>query len=564
MYDARGRRRNCRKDHGAWYYVADVGTGPDGKRKQVRKGGFRTADDAEKALAELLARVGEGTYTHDEGVTVAQWLARWLDMKERAGLRPATLRAYRSHITLYLEPRLGRLRLRDLRPSHVDRLLADLANGTRKAATVRRVHATLRSALSSAVKQRLVTFNAAKDIELPKAERPKARPWEPAELGAFLDSVGTHRLGALFEVIAGTGMRRGEAVGLRWEDVDLARRIIVVRQQVVQESGRKKNKQPPAPCPYCDAGHLGVSFGKPKTASGENRVIDLDEGTVGALIAHRLRQDEERKQWGDAYADHGLVFAREDGNPLRPDEVTKLFVALVDAAGLRRVRLHDLRHGQASLMLAAGVELAIVSKRLGHSSIAITSDTYSHLLGGVGRDAADRASALIPRARRTAPDAATLGERDHLVTTPAADGASKPGADPNEPPLMQVNEGPEVDGSGRPCGTRTHNQRIKSPEKSMPPTPGRCFLPPLRLVSMARADARSTLPPAGASPSAHASLTQQPRRPDFRPTAYGVPLYTDELLPRTDPALSRRLSPPPVRISTASAESPRERLGGRL
>ncbi|AZM47713.1 site-specific integrase [Streptomyces sp. WAC 06738] len=361
VYDAKGRRKNCRKDHGAWYYVADVGFGPDGKRKQMRKGGFRTADDAEAALAELLERVNKGTYTHDEGTTVAAWLEQWLEKKARAGLRASTLRSYRGHVEQHLIPHLGRLRLRDLRPPHVDRLLVDLDNGKRKAATIRRVHATLRSALSTAVRQRLVTFNAAKDIELPKAKRPKARPWEPDELGAFLDHIGTHRLGTLYEVIAGTGLRRGEAVGLRWDDIDLANRVIVVRQQVVQESGRKKNKQAPAPCPYCEPGHLGVSFGKPKTASGEDRVVDLDEGTVGALIAHKLRQDTERVQWGEAYADHGLVFPREDGNPLRPDDVSKLFADLVNEVRfdddahlpdeerrrLRRVRLHDLRHGQA-------------------------------------------------------------------------------------------------------------------------------------------------------------------------------------------------------------------------
>ncbi|GAA2407321.1 tyrosine-type recombinase/integrase [Streptomyces glaucosporus] len=462
-YDAKGNRRNCRKDHGAWYYVADAGRDETGKRRQVRKGGFRTAAEAEAALTELLARVGEGTYTHDDGQTVAQWLATWLETKERAGLRPSTLRAYRHHIEDYLVPQLGRLRLRDLRPSHVDQLLTALDNGERKAATIRRVHATLRSALSTAVRRRLVTFNAAKDVELPKAQRPKVKPWEPAELGAFLDHIGTHRLGALFEVIAGTGMRRGEAIGLRWEDVDLARRVIVVRQQIVQESGRKKNKLAPAPCQYCEAGHLGMSFGKPKTASGEDRVIDLDEGTVGALLAHRMRQDAEREQWGEAYKDHGLVFAREDGSPLRPDDVTKLFGALVDEAGLRRVRLHDLRHGQASLMLAAGVDLAIVSKRLGHSSISITSDTYSHLLAGVGRDAAERASALVPRSRKTAPAAPAEDVCDHSVTTPPTDSADEAAPETTEPPLTQVNEGSNPEGSGRPCGTRTHNQWIKSP-----------------------------------------------------------------------------------------------------
>src|ERR1700712_400452 len=117
-------------------------------------------------------------------------------------------------------------------------------------------------------------------------------------------------------------------------------------------------------------------------------------------MAHRLQQDAERATWGAVYSDHGLVFAREDGTPIAPERVTKRFAQLVRAAGLRPIRLHDLRHGQASLMLAAGVPMGVVSKRLGHSTITLTSDTYSHLLEGVGRDAAERAAALVPRAAK--------------------------------------------------------------------------------------------------------------------------------------------------------------------
>jgi hypothetical protein len=118
------------------------------------------------------------------------------------------------------------------------------------------------------------------------------------------------------------------------------------------------------------------------------------------LPAHKLAQDAQRDRWGGAYADHGLVFAREDRTPLYGDEATKRFGQLCDEAGVRRVRLHDLRHGAASLRLAAGVDIAIVSKILGHSSVAITADTYSHLLEGVGREAAERAMSLVPRTAR--------------------------------------------------------------------------------------------------------------------------------------------------------------------
>jgi Arm domain-containing DNA-binding protein/integrase-like protein len=138
QYDAKSNRKNCRKNHGTWYYVADVGTDENSNRRQQKKGGFATSDEAEGALNALLARVGEGTFTHDEGQTIAQWLATWIDLKQRAGRRASTLRAYRHHIDDYLVPHLGRIRLRDLRPSHVDRLLREVNDGNRKAATVRR------------------------------------------------------------------------------------------------------------------------------------------------------------------------------------------------------------------------------------------------------------------------------------------------------------------------------------------------------------------------------------------------------------------------------------------
>ena len=182
-------------------------------------------------------------------------------------------------------------------------------------------------------------------------------------------------------------------------------------------------------------------FGPVKTASGEDRTVDLDSHTVGALLAHKLRQDAERDRWGEAYVDHGLVFARENGNPLALGYITKRFRALVAEAGVRRVRLHDLRHGAAALRLATGTDIAIVSKVLGHSSVSITSDTYSHLLAGVGRRAAEAAMAIVPR-----------NQRDHSVTTTAKTAAE----DESSTAVMAGTE-------SAPPGTRTPNPRIKSP-----------------------------------------------------------------------------------------------------
>ena len=451
-YNAKGQRVACRLDHGSWSfvtdtYVTDPTTGYP-KRRQVRRAGFRTKADAERALAELVDASGKGVAVHDGGQSVAAYLESWLSGKVADGLRPSTAHSYRQHIDDYLRPHLGAVRLRDLRPTHVEAMLRAIAapRGDRRplsAASVRRVHATLRSALASAKRRRLITYNPSADLDLPKVTRPKVRPWEPDELGAFLDAAAGDVFGPLFEVMAMTGLRRGEAVGLRWDDVDLTRRRLTVHQQVVQagEDGRSA-------CPYCGVRHMELAFGKPKTASGENRTVDLDAHTVGVLLAHRLTQDAERAAWGPAYVEHGLVFAREDGNPIPPTRVGKRFDDIVAEHGLRKVRLHDLRHGRASLLLASGTDIAVVSKLLGHSSISITSDTYSHLLEGVGREAADRAAALVPRTHRDQADAAC----DQLVT-------SQDQERPSDVPAQNVSAG-QAGGAG---GARTHDRRIMSP-----------------------------------------------------------------------------------------------------
>ncbi len=151
-------------------------------------------------------------------------------------------------------------------------------------------------------------------------------------------------------------------------------------------------------CPVCHRPHRRIAVEEPKTRSSAGRV-DLDELTSAALLAWRFHLDEERARWGEGWSDHDLVFPAEGGEPMHPEVATRTFGALTAAAGLRHVRLHDLRHGQASLLLAAGTDIAIVSKRLRHSSVGITADTYSHLLDGVGRQAAEAAAALVRRRR---------------------------------------------------------------------------------------------------------------------------------------------------------------------
>ena len=391
-----------------WYFVTELPPSIAGNRKQLKRGGFATQAAAEQALEGVRRRLVTG-FDVDDKETVEQWLESWLEAKR--SLRVTTARNYRGHITTYLVPHLGRLPLERLRAHHISAMYQaiEAGNAGRRHAvgptTMRRIHATLRAALNAAVKQQRLTVNPALHVELAPPTRQRVHPWERAELGHFLDYATIDRLGALYELLAMTGLRRGEAIGLTWDDVDLEGHLIV-RRQILQ------------------LGHE-VRVGLPKTKSGEDRVLELPPSTVTVLRAHKAMQDAERKAWGSAWnaspellgererpvALKRLVFTREDGTPLHPEYVTRHFQLLAARAGLRRIRLHDLRHGAASLRLAAGVPMEVVSKILGHSSIALTADTYSHLLRGVARQAAEAAAALVPRAE--------LHVRDHHVTTRA-------------------------------------------------------------------------------------------------------------------------------------------------
>jgi integrase len=392
--------------HGTWSFATS--TAVAGKRKPVVRGGFATQGEAQAALDAVRERVRKGLVVNDR-LTVGEYLREWLTAK--GNVRASTLRSYQQHITKYLEPELGYVRLVELRATHVADALAAV---TSSAANRQRVRATLRSALSAAVRQQLIPTNPAAHVELPSGKRPKAlvwtpervqrwreavdrlhaanaedpslpkleaaaRPpspvmvWTPEQVGAFLDAAEGNALYALFHLIAHRGLRRGEACGLGWADVDLDRGQVAIRTQLVQHG-------------------WAVHEDAPKSEAGE-RTIALDTGTVAALKAHRQRQAEERLRWGSAWVDSGKVFTREDGSPLHPATATARFHKIRAGAELPPIRLHDLRHSAASLMLAAGVPAKVVQETLGHSTVGLTLDTYTSVYTEVAAEAAEATAA---------------------------------------------------------------------------------------------------------------------------------------------------------------------------
>jgi integrase len=310
-------------------------------------------------------------------LTFGEYLTeRWLPTRA-SQLAPSTFESYTANVRHHIAPAIGSAPLQGLSADVLTRFYGErLASGL-SARTVRYLHAIVHKALADALSWGLVVRNVADAAWPPSNSAAKAPPpttWSGSELAAFLGSATGTRLEPLWRVYATTGLRRGEALGLTWRDVDLDAKTIAIAKARVSTEG-------------------GVIDSSPK--SGRGRAVALDAGTVAKLREHRKRQLEERLSWGPAYVDGDYVFCREEGTPYAPDYITRAFRDAVKRAEMPRIRLHDLRHTWASLALAASVNPKVVSERLGHATVSFTLDVYSHVLPGVQEDAAEKVAALV-------------------------------------------------------------------------------------------------------------------------------------------------------------------------
>ena len=372
-----------KKRGASWYYWVELERGPDGQRRQKSRGGFKTRKDAERAFAELRDEVRRGAYIEPSKLSLNRYLEEeWLPSIE-ASVRPTTLRNYRDLYEAYVKPTFGRAQLVNVTPARLNAYYAELLAGGRRARdgglspkTVRNVHSMLHKALSDATRWGHLPRNPVGLAAPPKPARPEMKVWSPEQLRAFVEFTGNDRLAAAWLLLVTTGMRRGEVLGLAWKNVDFINgRLAVVQSMSVVN--------------YHD-----VRLVQPKTAKGR-RSLALDPTTVASLQAHRVRQLEERLQWSEAWVASDLVFTRENGTTIHPQRMTSWFEHLARDAGLPKIRLHDLRHSYATAALAAGVPAKVMSERLGHASVMITLDTYSHILPSMQEDAANSVAKLI-------------------------------------------------------------------------------------------------------------------------------------------------------------------------
>lgn len=349
-----------------WSYVVREKDPATGKSKPRWVGGFPTRRAAEAARDAARHAVHRGTYVAPQDLTVSAYLDQWLEAHANQ-LKPSTLRSYREKVDLYLKPTIGSERLQVLSPSRLSIVWRDLhAAGGRggKPVSVRTVEfarAVLRRAMNDAVVDRLIEVNPVNGSKLPKRDgKPQHSTWTAAQLQSFLTAVGESRWAPLWELAGGTGMRRGELMGLQWADVDLETGTVSVERSTTQ-LGRDRVTSSPK--------------------NHERRRVAIDPHLVATLRAWRKQQAEERLAWGQAYQDtEGWVFTWEDGRPLLPDYVTKLWIKVQEASGLPRLTLHELRHTHATILLRDRVPVHIVSKRLGHKDPSVTLDVYADVI----------------------------------------------------------------------------------------------------------------------------------------------------------------------------------------
>ena len=355
---------------GSYSIVLNLGVNPaTGKRKQQWISVKGTKKEAEKRLSELLHQLDTGTFMKPAKTTLAEYLERWLKDYAWPNLSPRGFERYAGIISKHLIPDMGAITLTQLKPEHLQKLYAAKLNSGLSARTVRYIHVVIHKALQTAIKWGLASRNVADGVDVPRARRSEMQTWNEDDITLFLEAAKNTPYYALFYLTLFTGMRRSELLGLKWSDVDLILGEVSVTRSLHHSR---------------DGSYI---FTEPKSAKSR-RTIALPPSATLLLKEHREKQKLERVMLGIPLTDDDLVFSTLGGKPLRPNTVTRAWTMLAGHAGVKVIRLHDARHTHASLMLKQGIHPKIVQERLGHATIAITLDTYSHVAPGLQEAAA--------------------------------------------------------------------------------------------------------------------------------------------------------------------------------
>jgi len=356
-----------------WLGVVTIGRDSDGRvvRKTVSA---KTRAEVVGKLKKLQRQLDDGLPAPDMKMTVAQLLNQWHDDVLRHQVAPSAALSYWTIARHHIIPILGSKRIVNLTTVDVDRLLSLKMDSGLSVSTVQRIRGVLGQAIDQGIRWGCVNRNVARLSRSPKQQRREGRTLTYEQARALLKELEGHRHEALYSLMLSTGLRRGEALGLKWQDFDEAARVVSVRRQLKREGG-------------------SLVTADTKTARSR-RSVNLPRGLMNLLVEHRRRQGEERIVMDELWTDTGFIFTTNFGTPVDPRNLNRDFAIICQHAGLDHWHPHELRHSAASLMLASGVKLQVVSEVLGHASIRMTADVYGHILAPdreAAADAMDRA-----------------------------------------------------------------------------------------------------------------------------------------------------------------------------
>ncbi len=359
---------------------ADTVTGRRRQKSQTVKGKKR---DAQRVLHEVVISLEQGAYVKPNKVTLGDWLRQWLKDYASMNTTNRTQESYSSIVERHLIPSLGKVMLADLQPQHIQSYYAEkLSNGRAdgkgglSARSVVYHHRILSKALNYAVKMGMVVRNVADVVQPPRVQRVTMRTLSTEEVKSFLDTAQETDYYVYFATLLYTGLRRGELLALRWRNLDLVKDTLTVVETAYK------------------LGNGDYIIKEPKTAQSRRSVV-LTPALVELFKAYRIDQELLRIQLGVSLNADDFVFIRPDGSPINPNAVTLAFRRIIKKTGLRSLRIHDLRHTHATLMLKAGVHPKVVSERIGHANIGITLDIYSHVLPGIQEEAAEKFDRIL-------------------------------------------------------------------------------------------------------------------------------------------------------------------------
>lgn len=359
----RGEGSVFRRADGYWVANVSAGFNADGKRRRRTVYGKTKKEVQDKLRAMGLS----GSSIDAVSMTLETLLVRWLDSKETT-VAPNTHANYKWLVEKQVKPRMGRMRLSSIAPLHVEAFYNEMAKDGASPRMRQLAGIVLSNALTYAVRMKLIPHNPAREIPKPRSVRRELFCWTAEQAAKFLEATEGDRLHGLYVLALATGMRQGELFGLHWTDVDFEGGYLVVRRSLENRAGAMRLKEP---------------------KTGKGRRIDLPAFALDALNAHR-QQSLAEGTLSDA------VFVAPDGNYLQPSNMRqRSFDKAIERAGVPKIRFHDLRHTHATLLLAAGENVKVVSERLGHSTVKMTLEVYAHVLPGMQKQAADRMQKLL-------------------------------------------------------------------------------------------------------------------------------------------------------------------------